>query len=99
MESASQYDEADHSPPPAANVRRHQSLNYPNAAGPRRMNALKRAGTLQTTPIKTHQSQGYSSGQSPSPTGAEEDGHEEEGSYFPEVQGNYPSSIGRSSPW
>ena len=99
MESASQYDETDPSPPPAANVRRHQSLNYPNAAGSRRMNALKRAGTLQTTPIKTHQSQGYSSGQSPSPTGAEEDEHEEEGSYFPEVQGNYPSSIGGSSPW
>jgi YTH domain-containing family protein len=98
MESASQFDDADPSPPPAANVRRHQSLNYPNAAGTRRMNALKRAGTLQTTPIKTHQSQGYSSGQSPSPTGAEED-HGEEGSYFPEAQGNYPPSIGRSSPW
>lgn len=100
MESASQFDHTDPSPPPAAGVRRHQSLNYPNAAGPKRMNALKRAGTLQTTPIKTHQSQGYSSGQSPSPTGAEEDGHEqEEESYFPAVQGNYPPSFGRSSPW
>lgn len=99
MESASQFDESDPSPPPAANVRRHQSLTY--ATGPKRMNALKRAGTLQTTPIKTHQSQGYSSGQSPSPTGAEDHGHEEEESYFPsaQVQGNYPSSIGRSSPW
>ena len=100
MESASQYDHAGPSPPPAANVRRHQSLNYPNAAGPKRMNALKRAGTLQTSSIKTHQSQGYSSGQSPSPTGAEEDEHEqEEGSYFSRAQGSYPSSIGRSSPW
>jgi hypothetical protein len=100
MESASQFDYADPSPPPAANVRRHQSLNYPNAAGPKRMTALKRAGTLQTTPIKTHQSQGYSSGQSPSPTGAEEDGHEqEEESHFPVVQGNYPPTFGRSSPW
>ena len=64
------------------------------------MNALKRAGTLQTPPIKTHQSQGYSSGQSPSPTGAEEDEHEqEEESYFPGAQGNYPPSIGRSPPW
>ena len=96
MESASQFDETDPSPPPAANVRRHQSLNYPNAAGPKRMNALKRAGTLQTAPIKTHQSQGYSSGQSPSPTGAEEDEHEEDETYF---QGNYPPSIGRSPPW
>lgn len=99
MESASQYSETDPSPPPAANVRRHQSLNYPNAVGPRRMNALKRAGTLQTTPIKTPQSQGYSPGQSPSPTGAEEDEHEEEGSYFPGTQGNPQPSIGRSSPW
>jgi len=100
MESVSQYGSAGPSPPPAANVRRHQSLNYPNAAGPKRMNALKRAGTLQTPPIKTHQSQGYSSGQSPSPTGAEEDEHEqEEESYFPGGQGTYPPSIGRSSPW
>lgn len=98
MESA-QFDHTDPSPPPAANVRRHQSLNYPNA-GLKRMTALKRAGTLQAPPIKTHQSQGYSSGQSPSPTGAEEDGHEqEEDSYFPGIQGNYPPSIGRSSPW
>ena len=100
METASQFGHTGPSPPPAANVRRHQSLNYPNAAGPRRMNALKRAGTLQTPPIKTHQSQGYSSGQSPSPTGAEEDEHEqEEESYFPGAQGSYPPSIGRSSPW
>ena len=93
MESTSQFGHTGPSPPPAAGVRRHQSLNY---AGPKRMNALKRAGTLQTPPIKTHQSQGYSSGQSPSPTGAEEDEHEEEESYF---QGNYPPSIGKSSPW
>ncbi|KAF9647614.1 YTH-domain-containing protein [Thelephora ganbajun] len=98
MESASQFGHTGPSPPPAASVRRHQSLNYPNAAGPKRMNALKRAGTLQTPPIKTHQSQGYSSGQTPSPTGAEEDEHEqEEESYFPGSQGNYPPSIGRSS--
>lgn len=98
MESTSQFGHTGPSPPPASSVRRHQSLNYPNAAGPKRMNALKRAGTLQTPPIKTHQSQGYSSGQSPSPTGAEEDEHEQqEESYF--VQGNYPPSIGRSSPW
>lgn len=98
MESASQFDHTDPSPPPAADVRRHRSLNY--TAGPKRVNALKRAGTLQTTPIKTHQPQGYSSGQSPSPTGAAEDGHEqEEESHFPVVQGNYPPPLGRSSPW
>jgi len=96
MESTSQFGHAGPSPPPVVNVRRHQSLNY---AGPKRMNALKRSGTLQTPPIKTHQSQGYSSGQSPSPTGAEEDEHEEEESYFPGAQGSYPPSIGRSSPW
>ena len=100
MESASQFGPAGPSPPPAVNVRRHQSLNYPNAAGPKRMNALKRAGTLQTPPIKTHQSQGYSSGQSPSPTGAEEDEHDqEEEPHFPGAQGGYPPSIGKSSPW
>ena len=97
MESASQYGHPGPSPPPAANVRRHQSLNY---AGPKRVGALKRAGTLQTSSIKTHQSQGYSSGQSPSPTGAEEDECEqEEGPHFSRAQGSYPSSIGRSSPW
>ena len=97
MESASQYDHAGPSPPPAANVRRHQSLNY---AGPKRMGALKRAGTLQTPSIKTHQPPGYSSGQSPSPTGAEEDEREqEEEPYFSRAQGSYPSSIGKSSPW
>lgn len=99
MESASQFDDTDPSPPPAADVRRHRSLNYTTGAAPKRMGALKRAGTLQTTPIKTQQSQGYSSGQSPSPTGAAEDGHEEEESYFPPVQTNYPPSIGKSSPW
>jgi len=97
MESASQFGNTDPSPPPASSVRRHQSLNY---AGPKRANPLKRAGTLQTGSIKTHQSQKYSSGQSPSPTGAEEDEHDqEEESYFPGTQGNYPSSIGKSSPW
>lgn len=98
MESASQFDDPDPSPPPAADVRRHRSLNA-TSVGPKRMNALKRAGTLQiqTTPIKTYQPQGYSSGQSPSPTGAEED-HEEEEAYFPAIQPNYPPSI-RSSPW
>lgn len=98
MESASQFDDTGHSPPPASDVRRHRSLNYSSPAGPKRMGALKRAGTLQTTPIKTHQSQGYSSGQSPSPTGAEEDGHEDGESYFPGIQEDQ-SSIGRSPPW
>jgi YTH domain-containing family protein len=89
------------SPPPASsNVRRHQSLTYPNAGAPKRMGgSLKRAGTLQAPPIKVHQSQGYSSAQSPSPTNADED--EDEGleeSYYPQNQ--YPTSpIGRSSPW
>ena len=100
MESVSQFGHPGPSPPPPSDVRRHRSLNYPSAAGPRRMNALKRAGTLQTPTIKTHQSQGYSSGQSPSPTGAEEDEHErEEDSYFPGAQGSYPPSIGKPSPW
>ena len=98
MESASQFGHPGPSPPPASDVRRNRSLNY--TAGPKRVNALKRAGTLQTPPIKTHQPQGYSSGQSPSPTGAEEDEHEQEGgSYFPGTQGSYPPSIGGSSPW
>ncbi|PSR77642.1 hypothetical protein PHLCEN_2v7832 [Hermanssonia centrifuga] len=72
----------DPSPPPAnggsAAVRRHHSLNYPNAAAVRRgvnNTGLKRAGTLQAPPIKGHPQQGgYSGGpQSPSPTNAEEE--------------------------
>ena len=106
------------SPPPAnsaAGVRRHQSLNYPNAAGVRsRMNnsGLKRAGTLQAPPLKGHQG-AYSGAQSPSPTGADEEYDEydndsvradEDGGYFrmptQQGQGQYPTSpIGRSSPW
>ncbi|KAI0075259.1 YTH-domain-containing protein [Panus rudis PR-1116 ss-1] len=103
------------SPPPGtsgAAVRRHQSLNYPTAAGSvRRLNAgLKRAGTLQAPPIKGSQQGGpYApGGQSPSPTNADEEYENdsvraEEDSYFglPPQQGQYApqSPIGRSSPW
>jgi hypothetical protein len=89
------------SPPPASGVRRHQSLNYPNAAGSQRLGGgLKRAGTLQAPPIKVNQSQGYPAGQSPSPTNADEDEDEglDEDPYFPPNQ--YPTSpMGRTSPW
>ncbi|KAJ3548210.1 hypothetical protein NM688_g5325 [Phlebia brevispora] len=102
------------SPPPAmgnAGVRRHQSLNYPNATNVRRLGGLKRAGTLQAGPLKGHPQHGiYSGAQSPSPTGADEDDDDdstradEEPGYFrlpaQQGQGQYPTSpIGRSSPW
>jgi len=100
MESVTQFGHTGPSPPPASDVRRNRSLNYPSPAGPKRTNALRRSGTIQTPPIKTHQPQGYSSGQSPSPTGADEDEHEQEGeSYFPGGQGTYPPSTGGPSPW
>lgn len=96
----------------AAGVRRHQSLNYPNAGGVRRLNTgLKRAGTLQAPPIRGHPQQTYSGAQSPSPTGADEEYdydddsvRAEEDGYFrvpnQQPQGQYPTSpIGRSSPW
>ena len=95
-------------PGSAAGVRRHQSLNYPNATGVRsRLNntGLKRAGTLQAPPLKGHPQQGlYSGAQSPSPTGAEEEYEydndsvraEEEGGYFrmssQQGQSQYPTS-------
>ena len=95
------------SPPPGAagagGVRRHQSLNYPNAnTGVRRLaSGLKRAGTLQAGG-KPVQGVPYSGPQSPSPTNAEEDDDEsvraDEDSYY--SGGQYPGSpIGRSSPW
>ncbi|EKM55293.1 uncharacterized protein PHACADRAFT_255797 [Phanerochaete carnosa HHB-10118-sp] len=104
------------SPPPmdsGAGVRRHQSLNYPNAnAAMRRLTSgLRRAGTLQAPPLKGQVQQSYSGAQSPSPTGAEEydDDNdsvraEEDDGYFrmpsQQGQGQYPTSpIGRSSPW
>lgn len=103
------------SPPPAsgaAGVRRHQSLNYPNAGGVRRLGSnLKRAGTLQAPPIKgAPQGASYSGAQSPSPTNAEEEYEdesvraEEDASYFAmtgqQGQSYGPTSpIGRSSPW
>ncbi|KAH9950289.1 YTH-domain-containing protein [Amylocystis lapponica] len=102
------------SPPPGAagsGVRRHQSLNYPNATpGVRHLTSgLKRAGTLQAGPIKGN-SQGvaHSGAQSPSPTNAEEEYDDDsvhaEEEYFglpsQQGQGQYPGSpIGRSSPW
>ncbi|CAL1705595.1 unnamed protein product [Somion occarium] len=81
------------SPPPAsgaAGVRRHQSLNYPTAAGNvrRLQTGLKRAGTLQAPPIKGSQpGGGYAGAQSPSPTNADEE------------YDNESSPMGRSSPW
>ncbi|KAH9945805.1 YTH-domain-containing protein [Epithele typhae] len=93
------------SPPPGAagGVRRHQSLNYPNAnTGVRRLaSGLKRAGTLQAGG-KPVQGVPYSGAQSPSPTNAEGDDNEsvraDEDSYY--AGGQYPGSpIGRSSPW
>lgn len=95
-------------------MRRHQSLNYPNAGGVRRLNAgLRRAGTLQAPPIKGPAQQGmYSGVQSPgSPVADEEYDYDndsvraEEDGYFhaptaQQGQPQYPTSpIGRSSPW
>ena len=58
-------------------MRRHQSLNYPNAAsGVRRLQqGLKRAGTLQAPPVRGGSQVGtpYSGAQSPSPTNADEE--------------------------
>ena len=100
MESASQFGHTGPSPPPASTVRRHHSVNYPNATGTKRVDALRRSETLKTPPIKTHQPQGYPSGQSPSPTGAEEDEHEqEEDPRLPVTQGSHSPSIGISPPW
>lgn len=103
------------SPPPggtsSAGVRRHQSLNYPTAtAGMRHLTSgLKRAGTLQAGPIKSHpKGVPYSGHQSPSPTNAEEEydndsTHAEEDSYFglptQQSQGQYPGSPIARSPW
>lgn len=103
------------SPPPAssgaAGVRRHQSLNYPTAAGGvRRLGSgLKRAGTLQAPPVKgAPAGSNYSGAQSPSPTNADEEYDNdsvtaEEDSYFQpgNQQGQYvpQSPMGRSSPW
>ena len=94
-------------------MRRHQSLNYPNAAsGVRRLQqGLKRAGTLQAPPVKGGSQVGtpYSGAQSPSPTNADEEYDNdsvraEEDSYFglpAQQQGQYApqSPMGRSSPW
>lgn len=96
-----------------AGVRRHQSLNYPNAnAAMRRLGSgLRRAGTLQAPPLKGQMQPSYSGAQSPSPTGADEydDDNDsilaqEDNDYFhtpsQQGQGQYPTSpIGRSSPW
>jgi len=96
MESTSQFNPTGPSPPPASPVRRHHSVNYPN--GPKRVDALRRSETLKTPPIKTYQPKGYPSGQSPSPTGAEEDEHEqEEDPRLPVNQGSHSPSIG--TPW
>ena len=89
-------------------MRRHQSLNYPNATAVRSRMAntgLKRAGTLQAPPIKGHPQPGmYSGPQSPSPTAADEEYDydndsvraEEDGGYFrlpaQQSQGQYPTS-------
>ena len=98
MESASQFGHTGPSPPPASPVRRHHSVNYPN--GPKRVDALRRSETLKTPPIKTYQPKGYPSGQSPSPTGAEEDEHEqEEDPRLPVTQGSHSPSVGISPPW
>ncbi|KIP12361.1 hypothetical protein PHLGIDRAFT_82176 [Phlebiopsis gigantea 11061_1 CR5-6] len=100
------------SPDSGANVRRHQSLNYPNPAAARfRNSGLRRADTMQAPPIKERTPQAYPGPQSPSPTGADEE-HDydndsvraEEDGYFrasnQQNQGQYPTSpIGRSSPW
>jgi len=93
MESASQFGQTGPSPPPASPVRRHHSVNYPN--GPKLVDRLRRSETLKTPVIKTYQPKGYPSGQSPSPTGAEEDEHEqEEDPHLPVTQGGHSPSIG-----
>ncbi|TDL24957.1 YTH-domain-containing protein [Rickenella mellea] len=93
------------SPPPAsANVRRHQSLTYGAAGGPRRVaTGLKRSGTLQA------QIERPGADHSPSPPSNEEDLVEEqpptEEDYYiheqqAQLQNQYnASAVGRSSPW
>ncbi|KII89081.1 hypothetical protein PLICRDRAFT_175316 [Plicaturopsis crispa FD-325 SS-3] len=96
------------SPPPAGSgVRRHQSLTYGAAGGPRQMppSGLKRAGTLQAPNKYSDIAKGQ---EPPSPTDADEehgdesaDGYEDE-SYFPRSPppAQYPTSpVGRGSPW
>src|ERR1700729_659955 len=97
------------SPPPAASVRRHQSLTHGPAGGARQIpsSALKRSGTLQAqirhpTVAEDHHS--------PSPPEAEEEYYDdnqayEENSYFarspPAVQQQFQATSpkGRQSPW
>jgi hypothetical protein len=87
-------------------LRRYHSLKYPTV---RHVSAnLKRAGTLQATPIKEPAPQTmYPDAQSPSPTLADEDiednnTHAEDNYFQPPTsqQGQYPTSpLGMPSPW
>lgn len=101
------------SPPPASNIRRHQSLTYGASGGNVRRVAgagasgLRRSGTLQAT-MERHST---TASTTPSPPNeedfAEEEQQEEEYQYvsqkpnaYPQGPGQYtPTSVGRSSPW
>ncbi|KAJ3567202.1 hypothetical protein NP233_g6519 [Leucocoprinus birnbaumii] len=89
------------SPPPGANVRRHQSLTAAAGATRKISSGLRRSGTLQATMPQHHQSNTPPEAQQPeeeySPEAEDQGAYDD---YYNQTQQNYPTSpVGRQSPW